>query len=153
MVERDGSGQATAVVGVGAGSVGDVLLGDHLAHVHAGLAHHLHNHIAAEHIPSVVEHQQQNAVTLVGHLYGLEYHLRIGSCKHVAHHLDIQHAAAYETDYGDSVCILKGLADNQMPLNIHYVLMGQRHAFQQFIGEGIGVVEKLLHFHSAFPPV
>ena len=84
------------------GSVGDVLLGDHLAHVHPGLGRHLHDHVAAEHVAGVVEHQQQHAVALVRHLDGLEHQLGIGRGKHVAHHLDVQHALAHEARTGQA---------------------------------------------------
>lgn len=126
LIGGDAAYQAAAVVGVLTGSVGHVLLGDHLHHVEPQLLALLHGQVAGEHVAGVVEYDVQHTLALIGQLDGVHTGLGTGSGKDIAHHGDIHHALAHETgdgglmagaalgDDGDTVSALKGVVDDHV---------------------------------------
>ena len=163
VVQGHRAGQAALVV-LAVGIVLDLLAGDHLAHVESGLLGQLHGLLARQLVAGVVQSQQQDAVALVGQLHGVKDQLAVGGGEDVAHRLDVQHALAHEArlgglmagaavgDDGDPVGIGQILADDQMAVHVQNVGIGQAQAGQFLIGDGLGGVDKLFHFHIAVPP-
>ena len=98
-------------------------------------------------------------MALVGQLHGVKHQLGIGSSKDVAHSLDVQHALAHKSslgrlvagtavgDDGHTVGIGQVLADDQVAVHLHNVGIGQPQADELLVGDGLGGVDKLLHFH------
>jgi hypothetical protein len=102
-------------------------------YVQARFFHHLHDHVAAEHVARVIEHQQQHAVALVGQLDGFEHRLGIGSRENVAHHVDVGHAVAHKAvlgglmaaaahgDDGHAVGSGQRAGDDHVAADLHYI--------------------------------
>ena len=161
VVEGDRA-RETALVVLAVGVVLYFLAGHDLAEVEPGLLSQLYGLLARELVAGVVERQQQHAVTLVGALHGLEHQLGVGRGKDVAHSLDVQHALADKAglrglvpgaavgDDGHAIRVLQILAYNQMPVDGQDVGIGQTQADKLLVGDGLGGVDKLLHFHSRY---
>ena len=165
LVGGDAAYQAPAVIGVLPGRVGNVLLGDHLHAVEALLFHLLHGQVAGEHIAGVIQHDVQNTLALVRQLDGVHAGLGAGSGEDVSHHGDIHHALAHEAgdgglmagaslgDDGDAVSVFQGVVDDHVFLApVNEGAVGGHQAVQQFVGQIVGAVDELLHFHGGVPP-
>jgi len=162
VVHRDRTGKAATVVAIGAGRIGDIFLGNDLADVEAGFADHLHDHVAAEHIAGMVEHEEQDAVALIGLLDGFKYDLGIGSRKNIADNMDIDHTITDKTmlcrlmtgtaegNDGNAVCLIKGVADDHMAIYRNKICVGKRETFEELISQGSGIVDEFFHFHVNF---
>ena len=163
MVQRHGAGQAPLVV-LAVGVELDLLAGDHLADVEPRLLGQLHGLLAGQLVAGVVQRQQQHAVALVRQLHGVEHQLAVGGGENIAHRLDIQHTLAHEArlgglvagaavgDDGDPIGVFQILADDQVAVHLHDVGIGQAQAHQFLVGDGLGGVDELLHFHNGSLP-
>ena len=161
VVQRHRAGQPPLVV-LAVGVVPDLLAGDHLTHIEAGLPGQLHGLLARQLVAGVVQGQQQHAVALVRHLHGIKHQLAVGGGENITHRLDVQHTLAHKTglgglmagaavgDDGHPVGIGQILTDDQVAVHIQNVRISQTQAHQLFVGDRLRRVHELLHFHTAF---
>ena len=94
MVQRNAANQATAVFSILARCVSNILLGNNLDYGDAQLFDLLHGQVTGEHIASMVQNYEQNAMTFVGHLNSFNAGLGAGSSKNIACYGNINHALA-----------------------------------------------------------
>ncbi len=104
-------------------------------------------------------------MALVRQLHGVKDQLSVGGGEDVAHRLDVQHALAHKAglgglvagaavgDDGHAVGIGQVLADDQMAVHVQNVAVGQTQTDQLLVGDRLGGVDELLHFHGRIPPV
>ena len=163
VIQGNGAGQAALVV-LAVGVVLNFFSSDDLANVEAGLLRQLHGLLAGKLVTGVVQGQQQHAVALVRQLHGVKHQLAIGSSENIAHGLHVQHTLAHEarlgrlmagatvSNDGNAVSVGQVLADDQMAVHIQNVGIGKAQAGQFLIGDGLGGVDKLFHFHMEFLP-
>ena len=147
------------------GVVLDLLAGDHLTHIEAGLPGQLHGLLAGQLVAGVVQGEQQNAVALVSQLHGVKDQLAVGGGEDIAHGLDVQHTCTYKAGLGrlvagaaighDCYAVRIGqiLADDQVAVHVQNVGIGQTQTHQLLVGNGLRGVDKLLHFHIKYLPV
>ena len=143
LIQRDTAYQAPAVIGVAAGSVGNILLGYDFFNFDAGLSDLLHGQVAGKHIAGVVQNHVQHALALVGQFNSLYTGSRPRSRKNIAGHGDINHALAYKAadsrfmtgaaqrHDGYPVGILQFLINYQVAVyQFQNILIGQNQTFQ-----------------------
>ena len=99
---------------------------------------------------------------LIRQLHGVKHQLAVGGSEDIADSLDIQHTFAHKASLSGFVAgaaighdrhtvgVGQILADDQMPVHIKNVGVGQTQANQFLIGNRFGGIDKLLHVHVKY---